>query len=589
MHCAKCFFYETDVGDALCDRCGRAYLPEANVYLGLLVLVVGGAAWGLRCVLTGATDPFVRPVLDLGAWATWPVSIVDCPAYGLVLGAWLGMLAAAPILAAILYGKRGGWLLTILLAAVGPSLGLAAATALGVWIAAGWTLRLPSKLTSALLGLAPVIAYWYVATALTDFGKGEATRPTVMADLAVAAVTLKTLPPALRSLAYVPPIAATLVAALACLLIVGIGHTDRWHVRWPGAILALLAAGPVIGLAAFVGVDEIRYGYLLENGALHVATGSASAADIAQLDEFLKRHPTSPRAAEVRACLALALERQDNGAASPSNRAQALWEDIIKLNPTSPWSADARLHLGDAAARQARFDAAKKLYDEADSQTIVKVDPKAPDPLDQFSVIWNLFSIGNDLTAKEDRNHLLEVRRDVLMRLGLLRENRGSALESERALALYFAALVQKGTNAFRERLMAVTEADPKGPLADNVACDLALLETQDLRQLEAFDKVIQAYPGTDGAMLAHLGAAQTLITRAAAEPAAWKRAAEHLHAVQAALESRAVLSQTDPYVEALRVVVDKKLAYVDAQHQAPEGTDKAAPRPSAASPTGTE
>ena len=23
MHCAKCFFYETDVGDEVCDRCGR--------------------------------------------------------------------------------------------------------------------------------------------------------------------------------------------------------------------------------------------------------------------------------------------------------------------------------------------------------------------------------------------------------------------------------------------------------------------------------------------------------------------------------------------------------------------------------------
>ena len=76
MHCAKCFFYETDVGDEVCNRCGRAYLPEANVYLGLIVLATGGLAWTLRHLLTGQTDPFVRPVMDLGAWAggwrCWP-------------------------------------------------------------------------------------------------------------------------------------------------------------------------------------------------------------------------------------------------------------------------------------------------------------------------------------------------------------------------------------------------------------------------------------------------------------------------------------------------------------------------------------
>ena len=44
MHCARCYFYETDVGDDVCNRCGRAYLPEANVYLGILLLVTGGAA-----------------------------------------------------------------------------------------------------------------------------------------------------------------------------------------------------------------------------------------------------------------------------------------------------------------------------------------------------------------------------------------------------------------------------------------------------------------------------------------------------------------------------------------------------------------
>ena len=66
MHCAKCFFYESDVGDETCARCGRAYMPEANVYLGLMLLVTGGLAWTLRALVTGSPDLLVRPTLDLG-------------------------------------------------------------------------------------------------------------------------------------------------------------------------------------------------------------------------------------------------------------------------------------------------------------------------------------------------------------------------------------------------------------------------------------------------------------------------------------------------------------------------------------------
>jgi hypothetical protein len=68
MHCARCYFYETDVGDDVCNRCGRAYLPEANVYLGILLLVTGGAAWALRNLLTGEADPFIRPTRGWRCW-----------------------------------------------------------------------------------------------------------------------------------------------------------------------------------------------------------------------------------------------------------------------------------------------------------------------------------------------------------------------------------------------------------------------------------------------------------------------------------------------------------------------------------------
>ena len=581
MHCAKCFFYETSVGDEVCNRCGRAYLPEANLYLGLLVLVTGGAAWTLRNLLTGQADPLARPTLDLGAWVTWPVSIVECPAYGLVLGAWLAVLAVTPILAGIMYGKRGGWFLVIVEALVGPSLGLAAVTALGVWIAAGWTWRLQSKIASALAGLAPVAAYWFVATALTDLGKGSP------AATALAPLAPRVLAPALHSMVYVPAVTAVVVAVAAGLLAVGMGWADRWHVRWPAAALAVLVVGPALALVVFVGVDEIRYGLLGQVAAGDLPAGQAGstgrsglasvpgeaalASEMNRFQQFLGRCPGSPRAAEVRARLAADIEQIENGSAPgvvPCG-SDEVWQELANRHPKSPWAADARLHLGDAATRRGAFEQAEPFYRTALAQTVY-IAPPAEDPLADFSVVWDLFTIGAELRARQDAEHLRSVRQETLMHLALILENRQGTPNAGRALAMYFVALGLKGTSLYRDRLLEVAEADPKGPLADNVAYDLAMLETDDARRLEALRQVVAAYPGSDGAMLALMAAARSLVTRAATDPAAMRQARKYLAEVQADLARRGARNPLDPYVAALGDAVEKELVYVQAQLQTP-------------------
>jgi hypothetical protein len=572
MHCAKCFFYESDVGDEVCNRCGRAYLPEANVYLGLLLLVTGGTAWTLRNLLTGEADSFIRPALDLGAWVTWPVSIVDRPAYGFVIGMWLAMLAAAPILTGIMYGKRGGWLLAIAIALLGPSLVLSAVTALGVWIAAGWTLRLGSKFVSALMGLAPVAVYWFVATALTDFGKGEPQPAPDATLLAVPAIAAKTLAPALKSLAYVAPVTAAVTAVLAALAVVGAGTADRWHVRWPAAALAVLVAGPVMALPALVGIDEIRYGFLREPLAPRAVGLAAQPSEIDLFQEFLGRCPTGPRAAEVRAHLAADVEQVENGtrAGTVTRGSRDIWQGLLQQHPKSVWAADARLHLGDDAARQGLFDEAERFYREVLDQT-AKIEAPKEDPLATFTVVWDLFSIGPDLRAKENAEHLRAVRRDTLMRMGLIADNRQGTPDSGRALALYFTALGLKGTNRYRERLQAAAETDPRGPIVGNVAYELAMFEPDRLKRIGALRQVIAAYPRTDEAMLANLSAARALIARAAADPAAMREAKQHLVEVQTDLTRRSLLNPDDPYVAALADAVEKELVYVQAQLRTPE------------------
>ncbi len=572
MHCAKCFFYETDVGDEVCDRCGRAYLPEANVYLGLMVLVTGGLAWTLRHVLTGHVDPFVRPQVDLGAWAAWPVSIVDCPAYGFVLGGWLAMLAAAPILTGMMYGKRGGWLLALVIAALGPSVVLAAVIALGVWIAAGQTLRLRSKLSSALLGLAPIIIYWFVATALTDFSKGAAVAAATVSEPVLLAQAGRGFPPGLRSLAYLPPIIGAVMAAAACAVVVGIGWADRWHIRWPGVLLTVLTAAPVPALLAFVGIDEMRYGMVLAEGPPVGPLAEAGGSEIQRLREFLRRHPDSPRADQVRARLAMNLEKapaaaETEAGAPPSEK---VWKELLEAHPESPWAAEARRHLGDSAARQGLFDQAEKLYGDALAQTAAFEAP-SENPLADANVVWDLFSVGRDLRTKEQADRLAAVRQNALMRLALLAENRKATAESGRALALYFVALGLKGTNPYRTALLTARDAEPNGALADNVAYDLAMFEADDARRIQGLAEVAARWPGTDGALLAHLKVAQGLFARAASDPGAMREARVHLLAAQKDLVARKKRKAESLYVTALEDRVENELVYVQAQLRSPD------------------
>ena len=567
MHCARCFFYESDVGDDTCNRCGRAYLPEANVYLGLVLLVTGAGAWTLRNLLTGQADPFVRPAAGLGLWATWPVSLVNCPAYGLVIGAWLAMLAVAPILTGILYGKRGGWLTAIVIALLGPDTGLAAAAALGVWIAAGWTLRLQSKLASALLGLLPPAAYWFAAVALVAYGD--------RAEPVAWATATGTLAPALRSLAYVPPITAVVIAAGAAALLVAVGRVDRWHVRWPAAALAILVTAPVLAVPAFVGMDEIRYGLLQDPDPPSSGNSAAPLPQMDRLQAFLARHSSSPHATEVRARLAMDIERLSTAVAAATaapRRSEEIWQELLSRNPDSVWAADARVHLGDAAARQGLFVQAEEAYRRAIAQATLIAAP-AGDPLAVFNPL-DLLSIGKALKARADAEHLRAVRGDALMHLALILENRKDTQDNSRALALYFVAKAAAGTNSYRQRLQAVLEADPGGPLADNVAYDLAMAEVdnpKDLRRVEQLQKVIESCPKTDGALLARVAAARSLIPRAASDPGAPREARRYLEEAQGELARREATNPLDPYVAALSDTVKKELGYARLQLRAPE------------------
>lgn len=537
MHCARCFFYDGEVGDETCVRCGRAFMPEANVYLGLLLLVSAGSAWILRSLLVGRPELFFRPTLDLGAWATQPVSLVHHPSYGFIMGAWLAMLTVAPVLTAVMYGKRGGWLLCFFIALVGPSVWPAAAAAVGVWIAGGHTLRLGSKLASGLLALVPSVAYWFLATWHSEVPE---------------------LPRALDSMRYVAPLSATLLAGFAVTVVVAVGWADGWHVRWPGAMLAVLAAGPALALLALVGIDEVQYEMLPEAGA------APDWPVVERYQAFLERHPSGRPATRVRAEMALAIEEaQARGIDLPPDvpSAQYVWGQLLERSPESRLALDARLHLADLGAAEGLLDEADRRYREV-LRRLASPPEAEPEkaPLADFSLLRDLFTVGRDLRRQKTANRMRHVRRQALMHWALLRENRRPSAETETAMALYFRALALRGTNAFRTALIAARDADPEGPLADNVAQELALFEIEDYKRIEKLKGVAESYPGTDGAMLARLAAADTLLGRASTDPAAPAAARELLVQVEENLRKRREADPDDPYALALSEGVERRL-----------------------------
>jgi hypothetical protein len=250
--------------------------------------------------------------------------------------------------------------------------------------------------------------------------------------------------------------------------------------------------------------------------------------------------------------------------------------ELIAQNPDSPWAVDARLHMGDIAAGGGDFSLAHRYYREALDHT-TGVQPSQEDPLADFTVLGDYFTIGAELKAHEAANHRLTARQTALVRLALLGENEPASDAANKAMALYFRSLGCPTADSRRRLLQKVQEADPSGPLADNVLADLAMLESGDEDRLAKLEALATSRARTDGAMLARLSAAEILIDRASgtrlpADPSGLGRAQKHLEEVRKELARRFERDPEDPYVAALADPVEKRLLYVGAQLRTPEG-----------------
>lgn len=281
MECPQCFYAkDAAVDEKRCRICGRSYRPSVNVYLGLVAILYLVFVRYFATTLTGAplSDVKVRPPSSLTSaflaiWAREPVDIQFRPELILILGGMLALLVLVPVAMSILYGKRGGFLLATVALLLGPSFWLALPLFLSVWIAGGWTLRMTSKIASAILACAPMWIFYLL------YSRAPSRLP-------------------LPSSYYMPALAAmALSAALIIVLFLAL-RPLKWNARWAGIALCILCALPIAAYKLVVGEDEIAYFRLAHEYGLESARfeGESGAKIVERLEEDDRRQEEKEKA-----------------------------------------------------------------------------------------------------------------------------------------------------------------------------------------------------------------------------------------------------------------------------------------------------
>ncbi|MDK1032716.1 MAG: hypothetical protein QGD94_11965, partial [Planctomycetia bacterium] len=458
-----------------------------------------------------------------------------------------------PILAALVFGKRGGWVLTVITAALGPSLVFALVLALSTLIAGGRTLRMRSKVSTVLLALVPVVVYWAVMSRPPD-------------DLPLA------LP--LRSAVYTPAFFATIFAVAVLAAVVGMGRLSRFNVRLTVLPMVVLMVLGVVAFPVFIGRSELHISALRRDvnfaeylvGRTRVPRLSAEMRD--RLNRFMDEYPRARRADEAAYVLPRDTElagRWADGKLRDDLRDDVLgmWEKIVREYPESRYAMDARLALSRISASEGNLDDARSYYASIISRCSAMV-PSPADPISDFSVFGGLWSIGRRLDAhdlsKRNAENCARARRE----LAFIRENSGCTLCGGKALRYFVRAGALAGSVVHPGSLERVLEFCPSGKVVDNVAYELARLKDDASERRAALADLVEKYPGTDGALLG-LYDLSDVDTSKEQPPDVISSAIERLREMQVLLEARREKDADDLYVEILVPLVKNRLLHLEA------------------------
>lgn len=510
--------------------------------------------------------PRCWPPLGLFGWARWPVDIQMRPELILVLGAMLAVIVFVPVVMSILYGKRAGFLLAAAALIVGPDIALGLLLMLSAWIAGGWTLRMNNKIGTALLASLPIwIAYLVGSRPTEDVPLPAAYYvPALVGILIEVALVFAVLLPmrplkwnarwagvALCLLCVVPIVAYKLAvgedAIAYAVLSRDVGLQSALFRDVPGAEVSedlwdearkhfeqrrkqeIAERGPnplhVPGIPTEQVDEQARRQAWVNLRKIELATELQKKLNTDReivLDRcvtFLEKYPDSRYEPEVLHTMIRAMDmvvdtsalRGQSMASLPidydagrirSEHSREACQRLVEQYPESRWAIVARVKLADYQARRGNFQNAIGSFGDILQDYRDEVDAPLRDTAN-LSVFASLLDVGarrREAMRAEivDR----EYRRAERERAFLL-ENAGDEVCGDQVLESYLRIGQFEVRSARVARLTGLLEACPNGKMSDNLAFDLATLETNVRDRMAALERVAHAYRGSDGAAMA--------------------------------------------------------------------------------------
>ncbi|MCA9244237.1 MAG: hypothetical protein KDA32_09795, partial [Phycisphaerales bacterium] len=315
--------------------------------------------WGA----TGAQQSLTDFVLS-------PISVLQTPLHGVVLGLLLAAIIATPITVAILYRTLAAipFVLATAVFAHLPWMAFTLTFSALLVAAALRRMRFRFRFAVALLGLVPVVVYLALAT------RGGAEK------------LLSTATPSEAALIYGVWVVSIVGAAVGIALVLTLAKIVDYRPGAVAPVMGLMAAVPTTLFFQGVGPDELSYRVLEARLAPIVVEGPAGrptgasylaerAAASIECERFLADYPTSrfvPCALYLEG-IVNDLRIAPDGArysAYPRMSSEPAWASLFTNYPESPLSVSAGVRLAALYARQGRVEEALQAVNEVERRAV---------------------------------------------------------------------------------------------------------------------------------------------------------------------------------------------------------------------------
>ncbi len=327
-------------------------------------------------------------ITPLGETFLHPLSVLNYPWMVPVVGLLLGAMLFVPVITAVLYRSIFAAIFVLLLGVLGRAPILAAALGIGCFMSARTPLRSDTPFLAFILGILPAGAYFYF------FGLPGGGSPGVL--------------PLQRWVLVCPMLIAVVTAVLSAAAALGMAKLTHFRSGVSAPILLLLLSVPIGIFYSRSGPAELDYAFIVERLApgdmifqpitlerwrrSHGTTGLTDRGIqtrlrgdlqyrqhdlIERCENFVKRHPNSPRAAAVlwieaqARSLELDVPALVSGtvrysAGFVSKAAGAVWRRLREDYPASPHAGLADWRLGELAVRRGDLGEAEQRLHAAD-------------------------------------------------------------------------------------------------------------------------------------------------------------------------------------------------------------------------------